>query len=345
LQLQTFKKIFVCEFITGGGLCNTNLPKSLAKEGALMRDALLSDLLAINLTVFKCQISTTLDARLPALKLPIETTRILANDDPWKLWEGMIKTSDAVLVIAPETDGILLKFAQFTQRLGKVWLGCSLDAIEVATDKLKTYDFLHAHGVSIPTFSWKNLLEYAENNLNALFENGNRFVAKPRDGAGCEDTFVFDDAGKFTTFMQAGRQNSHIIQLFIDGEHASFTMLCKNGDAHLLSCNLQKITQLKGKLQFKGSRVNGMAQHWHAFENAAQHLAKWLPGLHGLVGVDVIMSDKLLHIIEINPRLTTSYVGLHQAIGVNPAQLLLQTEFDANFVSPEIAKNIAEVHV
>ncbi len=29
-------------------------------------------------------------------------------------------------------------------------------------------------------------------------------------------------------------------------------------------------------------------------------------------------------VIEVNPRLTTSYAGLHRAIGINPAQLVLE---------------------
>ena len=319
----------------------------------MMRDALLDDLLnqveTDNLTVFKCQISTTLDARLPALNFSVGTTVISAKDDPWAVWEGLIKTCDAVLVIAPETDDVLLRFAQLTQRLGKVWLGCSLDAITICGDKLKTYDFLHAHGVSIPTFSWADLLAYANNNLNVLFENGNQLVAKPRDGAGCEDTFVFDRADDLNQFMQNGRKNSHIIQLFIEGEPASLTMLCSNGNAQLLSCNAQKVTQLKGKLQYKGSRVNGMAQHWRVFENVSKQLASWLPGLNGVVGIDVVIGKKygkdILCIIEINPRITTSYVGLKKAIVRNPAQLMLEATFNPNFKMPKIQKNVVNVHV
>ncbi len=50
-----------------------------------------------------------------------------------------------------------------------------------------------------------------------------------------------------------------------------------------------------------------------------------LPGLYGWVGVDFIMAEGMPMILEVNPRLTTSYCGLRAARGINPAQLLLDT--------------------
>jgi tyramine---L-glutamate ligase len=41
------------------------------------------------------------------------------------------------------------------------------------------------------------------------------------------------------------------------------------------------------------------------------------------VGVDIIVTPAGPVVIEINPRLTTSYVGLKASIGRNPAGLIL----------------------
>jgi predicted ATP-grasp superfamily ATP-dependent carboligase len=43
------------------------------------------------------------------------------------------------------------------------------------------------------------------------------------------------------------------------------------------------------------------------------------------VGVDLILADDSVQLVEINPRLTTSYIGLRQVAGMNPAGLI----FDA----------------
>jgi tyramine---L-glutamate ligase len=367
LKTWPIKKIFVCEFITGGGLCGEPLPDSLAKEGALMRDALLRDL-----SELPYEIITTIDARvkndarqpqgLSPQNIPAEAgyscvkpnihaayRAVPIKDNAWQVWQGLISECDAVLVIAPETDDVLLKFAQLTHDLGKVWLGCSLDAIEVTSNKLKTYEFLKAHDIPVPAFTWQQFCDYEEKQPNVLFAKGGKCVVKPIDGAGCEDTYVFGSLEKITKFMTPtninNRQKTHIIQLFIEGTPASFVMLCANGKAHLLCCSRQNIQEKNNQLLFKGLEINGFAQHWQVFDTIAQYLASKMPGLHGLVGVDVVIGEKLMSVIEINPRITTSYVGLRRAMGVNPSQLLLESTENPNFQMPKIQKKLVTINV
>jgi predicted ATP-grasp superfamily ATP-dependent carboligase len=59
-------------------------------------------------------------------------------------------------------------------------------------------------------------------------------------------------------------------------------------------------------------------------EPIAAAVARTLPGLWGHVGIDLIDSpDRGPVVVDINPRLTTSYAGLRGSIGANPAALLL----------------------
>jgi predicted ATP-grasp superfamily ATP-dependent carboligase len=48
-----------------------------------------------------------------------------------------------------------------------------------------------------------------------------------------------------------------------------------------------------------------------------------IPGLRGYVGVDLVLSDTDAVLIEINPRLTTAYVGLRRALEQNVAALIV----------------------
>ena len=71
--------------------------------------------------------------------------------------------------------------------------------------------------------------------------------------------------------------------------------------------------------------VNSMAQQRlsrETLQSVADIIAHALPGLWGFVGVDLIL-DPQPRVLEINPRLTTSYVGLREAYGINPATWLL----------------------
>jgi len=49
--------------------------------------------------------------------------------------------------------------------------------------------------------------------------------------------------------------------------------------------------------------------------------------LRGYVGVDVILTQDEALLIEINPRLTTSYIGLRQVIDLNLAQAIWGARF------------------
>ena len=58
-------------------------------------------------------------------------------------------------------------------------------------------------------------------------------------------------------------------------------------------------------------------------ERIATGVAKALPGLFGYAGIDVIVTEHGPVVLEVNPRLTTSYVGLGEALGCNVAALVL----------------------
>jgi predicted ATP-grasp superfamily ATP-dependent carboligase len=48
-----------------------------------------------------------------------------------------------------------------------------------------------------------------------------------------------------------------------------------------------------------------------------------VPGLRGFVGVDLVLTESEAVVIEVNPRLTTAYLGVRGAIEGNVAALTL----------------------
>jgi predicted ATP-grasp superfamily ATP-dependent carboligase len=70
-----------------------------------------------------------------------------------------------------------------------------------------------------------------------------------------------------------------------------------------------------------------------------------LPDAVGCIGIDVIVDNKndKIYVVEINPRLTTSYIGLHEAIGYNPAKIILECINEAKFIMPIIQRNVVEI--
>jgi predicted ATP-grasp superfamily ATP-dependent carboligase len=72
-----------------------------------------------------------------------------------------------------------------------------------------------------------------------------------------------------------------------------------------------------------GCVVNGLWNGEESYHLLASQVTAAMPELWGFVGVDFIITPDGPTIVEINPRITTSYVGLKESIGINPAGLVL----------------------
>ena len=341
------EKLFVCEFITGGGLSDEALPESLVHEGTLMRDTLLRDLNQMK----QYALITTHDARLPQPALARKSLPVIASDFK-KTFKKALKQADLVWVIAPETDGALLGLtelclAEEDKEHGAQFLGCGFDATLIGTSKSLTFDTLQAAGIhTLPVYSGEDLIQ------PAFFEEMStlkvaKWLAKPEDGAGCEGIHLFDSLTALRDWLQEDqRYLLYFAQPYQSGINASFAYLSGGGGlAWLLCCNEQHICQTGQLFKLTGITVNGMVAYWQRFETLMRKLAKELPDALGYVGVDVIIDTQAnkIYVIDINPRLTTSYVALTEAIGCNAAKLILDNQRDESFKMPRIQKNIVEI--
>ena len=72
-----------------------------------------------------------------------------------------------------------------------------------------------------------------------------------------------------------------------------------------------------------GSVVNGLADDDGSLARLAQQVAAAIPSLWGYVGVDFLLTAHGAVVLDVNPRLTVAYAGLHASIGCNPAGLVL----------------------
>lgn len=326
---QNAVKLFVCEFITGGGLYREPLPASLAREGLLMRDALVRDLAELA----DIELTMTCDVRIAPPQVG-KTRMVQGGDDVWQLWEAGMREADAVWIIAPESGAQLLRLTALTERLGKLVIGSDSAAVALASSKHATCHHLQTAGIAaVPTYrldDWPH-------------EATVRWVVKPDDGVGCEDTVCFDDAHAVRAWMQM-RAATHVIQPLMQGRAASLSVLCKQGKAWLLSCNVQKVTVEHNRFVYAGSMLNGAAAYWAPCEELAARIAHAISGLTGYVGIDLLIDEENITVLEINPRLTTSYAGLRTALECNPARLVLDLIYNARFQLPrEIRRHVVDV--
>lgn len=304
------KRLFVIEFITGGGLAGEPLPGALAREGELMLAALLGELGAIP----GIEVTTTRDHRLSPLSGRARCVTIGPSDDPFAVWGRCIEDADAVWPIAPETGGVLERLSRLVLEQGRQLIGSSPEAIGITASKYRCAEFLGQAG--LPVVPTRALRE-------GFPKSDSGWVVKPDDGAGCTETFCFDDARALRAFAAGASNHGYVVQPYVTGTPASLSVLCRDGRAVLLSCNEQRIEQRADRLSFAGVVVNALRRERLALEPLARVIAGTIPGLAGYVGVDLILTPSGPIVVEVNPRLTTAYVGLAEALAINVAAAIL----------------------
>ena len=243
-----------------------------------------------------------------------EWIAIEGPDEAEGCWREQIAVADAAWPIAPESGGVLENLCRDVERAGIPLLNCPARAVRLAASKLATAERLHSCGVPVvPT-----------DPLDASARPA-RFpvVAKPDDGAGCDGNRILSSPAEWDQFVESGPSQGWVFQPLISGEPLSLSGLFLQGEALLLSCNRQHIAREQGRFSLKGCGVNAVADDSGTFERLLAQVAAAVPELWGYAGVDLILSAHGPLVLEINPRLTTSYAGLRRSIGMNPAQLVV----------------------
>ncbi|MDP3776743.1 ATP-grasp domain-containing protein [Methylotenera sp.] len=342
--IESLKKILVCEFITSGGLSAEALPESLVNEGSLMRDALLNHLAEMS----QFEIVTLHDARLAPSPLASHSIEV-GTGQFHHVFSEALATVELVWLIAPETNGVLLELSELCyarHEKGTLFLGCGFDSMLIGTSKTICCEALQQANIyTLPVYAGEDLMQDKYQVPNA--HDIKQWVAKPEDGAGCEGIRLFASLDDLKVWIaQDERYLSYLAQPYQAGVAASFSMLCRNGKAWLLSCNEQHIEHDGCHFKLTGITINGMSTYWQRFETIARKIAKMLPDALGYIGVDVIIdtdNESKIYVVEINPRLTTSYVGLEQALDYNPAKLILDCVLNDKFFVPNLAKKQVDI--
>ncbi len=309
-------RVFVYEYLCGGGFATLS-GLSLPSEGAAMLSAVLKDFA-------RCpgvQISTLLDPR----RVIVDATWGATIQPHWLLpgreeqtFRALAAAADFALIIAPEFEDILAQRCRWVEEEGGRLLGPSSEAVRLTADKLTLACHLRANGIPTPAvISLPSPLP-----LNSFIYP---LVYKPRYGAGSQATFlVHDDEDLERSVLQArdeGWSSELIVQPYVPGLAVSVALL--SGPAESLSLPaVQQHLSTDGRFHYRGGRLPLAEDLDRRARQLAVRAAYAVTGLHGYFGVDLVLGEAADGsrdaVIEINPRLTTSYVGLRRLGAIQP---------------------------
>lgn len=302
-------RIFAFEYATGGGCLESPSLAGCRAEGRAMLRQLITDLVDLP--------GIAVDAVIDEEDWPVPATqvhRIRSALEARSAWQRLVGATDLFWPIAPESAGILATIVAMAAQNGRRALASDSRAIDVAARKSATAQLLERRGIPcVPTLPADE----------AIPRSTDGWVVKPDDGIGCDDTWYFATRDAVRRWQDAEHRAGDVIQPFVPGTPLSLSILAQDGEAWVLTCNIQDVRKDRGAFSYHGGWTGGAEHRREALEPLATAIAAALPGLWGYIGIDLVDGRNGPIVLEINPRLTTSYAGLRASIGRNPAELVL----------------------
>ncbi len=318
-------RVLVFEYVSGGGYARHEVSAEILCEGFAMLRSIISDFKAAG-----HHITTFIDSRLASFSPLINADVTLQVSRGINLIGKLVeaaKKTDAALIIAPETEQILKSLVETIEK-ETFSLNCQAHAISVVSNKVKVYNELKRRGLPISEFGLvkANRLNDA---LKVANELGFPLILKPVTGVGCSGLSMIKTPSQLKKAIKVfgherGAVSLVIIQKFVAGIAASVSSLSSEKEVLPLTLNLQIL-----RLSATGSTYQGgVVPLDHPIKREAFEVAKRcveaFEGLRGYVGVDLVLSKDRPVVMEINPRLTTSYIGMRNVVSMNPAEAIVQ---------------------
>ena len=309
------------EFVTGGGwlfVDPEDRPQgSLLREGLAMISAVTEDFAALP----RARVTILWDARLtlPALFQQISNCRVVLIHSTGAHDEELARiaaSADRTLLIAPEFDEYLMHICRKVEDSAGRLLNPDSAFIALTSDKHETAEYLSRAGIAIPH--------------GVAIEPGGRWpndfpspaVLKPRDGAGSQGVRLVHSATDIVETLSKAMR----LETFVRGQPASVSVICgPRGNVMLPACS-QRLTS-DGRFSYLGGHTPLPSEIAGRAQSLALRTISALPATCGYVGIDMVLGegDSPDVVIEVNPRLTTSYVGLRQLVRENLASAMLHT--------------------
>jgi len=322
-------RILVYEHVSGGGFAEKPIPRSILCEGFGMLRTLTADLQAAGHLV-----TTLLDSRIYAFKPPLSAERVVpvaSSKQTKPIIKDNARSIDAALVIAPESNGILKSTITELEEEHVPLVNGLSSAISAVSNKQSLSEHLRNTGVSTPDSLAFNVYDDMFETSRIIAERiGFPAVFKPENDAGMAGLSLVESKAEITAAIKKITREStsdrFVAQQHVKGVPASVSLISTGKEAVSISLNKQKVTLSSpySASTYEGGEVPFESQLKNETMSAAKRVVESYKELKGYIGVDFVLTKETPVVIEINPRLTTSYIGLREVTQFNPAEAMLK---------------------
>ncbi|UCF44692.1 MAG: ATP-grasp domain-containing protein [Candidatus Bathyarchaeota archaeon] len=321
-------RVLIYEHLSGGGFADEPMPLGILSEGFSMLRTLISDFKASGHNV-----TTLLDSRIARLNPPIDAdflVPIFSSREAQAIIRKVSESVDAAYIVAPETDQVLQSLVEFVEQAGATSLNCPANAIAKVSNKAVFYTILKKLGISTPETIMFSVHDAVAEIKQTIRDKLNfPLVFKPSDGVSCCGLSVVTKEDQVDSAVNKikGKASSKLFlaQELIKGAAASVSLISTGNEAMAISLNQQDVAIGTPEVlsTYKGGVVPFIFPLKSDAFAVAEKIVKSFRDLKGYIGVDLILTEEEAVAIEVNPRLTTSYIGLRRVVNFNPADAIV----------------------
>jgi len=225
------QKIFIFEFVSGGGFNQVEIPSSLFCEGYAMLRTIIEDFKNLGF-----QITTLLDSRIKFLSHYLKADIIKSvelEEDYLKKYTTCVRNSDYCFVIAPEFSSVLYNLTKIVKKNKKKLLSIDLNGVKLGASKLETYKFFIANEINTPksyNIPFNGSILDLDFILQKFDQINSSIVIKPDDGVGSELIFYFEKKDEILHFFESSNKikdtnRKYILQEYIEGDPMSVSII------------------------------------------------------------------------------------------------------------------------
>ncbi|MHA1409912.1 MAG: ATP-grasp domain-containing protein [Candidatus Odinarchaeia archaeon] len=336
----------VYEHASGGGYCNKVITPSIFSEGYAMLNATVQDFQRIENKVY-----TTLDYRIanfvPPLKVEIVTV-LRPGQDIFDIFDSVCKEVDQILIIAPENNDILYRLTRIAENNQIIILGSTSESIKLVSNKWNVQLIAKNCDLTVPNTVKVNF-ETSIDELREILKNtGYPAIFRNLDSVGSSGVFYITKKSDLNSIIAKMKEttnyNEFLIHKYIKGISVSVSLISNGINSQALSLNAQVVNfdKKQGEMNYIGGYVPLKYKLSRTIKKQAATLIENISGLRGYLGVDLVLSeDDKIYFLEVNPRITTSYVALRKIVDFNLAEIIKKAILEGELPKPTKFKGVA----
>jgi len=264
--------------------------------------------LAKSLSMADCEVYLTISSRAPKISWD-KVVVVKDESDYYRYLAQAPDNFDWIVLIAPPSE--LIKLSRSARRN---LLGPPYPLVKIFSDKLTSFLELRRCGIKTPRTV---LIDGQATDCETISELNPPYIIKPTLSAGSECVYFAEDrrdalrlASKVAKCDPSGRV---LIQEYVSGIHGSISVIYGSDNYLLYSLNLQLMTLNYNRIKYVGGLLPIRRKAFRKkAEVALNKLFNCYPMLRGYIGFDVVWNEKDMYVIEVNPRATTSIIGIYE---------------------------------